>query len=140
GGQPLVAGQLLLHEQRLALESRHVFPRVDPGKPHEGALVRAGAPRDPTLPAGHGHRGVQWKRMLRALHVEAAVPPVGPAHAPGAHLCQSSTSTTTRRPSRAEAAFMTVRIAATVRPPRPITLPVSSSATWSSSTSVPSSS
>src|SRR3954447_13819508 len=78
--------------------------------------------------------------MGRALDVEAAVAAVGAAHAPGADEHQLTTSTSTRRPSRADAAFITVLSAATVRPPRPITLPASSSATWSSRTRVPSSS
>src|SRR4029453_740390 len=80
------------------------------------------------------------ERVRRVLDVEAPVQAVRLAHPAGRHEGQSTTSTSTRWPSRTAAAFMTVRRAATVRPPRPITLPASSSATWSSSTIVPSSS
>src|SRR5262245_62167832 len=63
---------------------------------------------------------------------------------PGRHLLEghnysgSAISTSTRRPSRAALARTSVRSARAIRPWRPITLPTSSAATWSTRTSAPS--
>ena len=94
-------------------------------------LVGAGAPDDVELLIVDHHRlaGVSsW--TFGCVDVKAAVEPVGPPHAAGAKPLHwrlrpqpSTMSTNTRRLSRLAAVLTTVRSAAAVRPPRPITLP-----------------
>src|SRR5262249_56421074 len=95
--------------------------------------------------AGHDALGLltarEQARTLReparvgggVLDEERAVEPVWATDPPHCHACrpgQPAISTRTRRPSRAELARTTVRRARTIRPPRPITLPTSSGATY----------
>src|SRR5215213_5018384 len=129
-GEPLSLLELILHEQRLAAQRPRVAHSCE-------------ADKRPVVGAGlglHEHGATLGQRMARTVHVEASVQAVGRPHPAGGYEGQSTTSTSTRCPSRTAVALITVRSAATVRPPRPITLPASSSATCSSSTIVPSSS
>src|SRR6185436_13126404 len=137
GRQPLVVGQLVLDQQQLPPERARV---LDPLQPDQRPLIGAGTPGDrPRLPRYH-ERGPLRQLVPRRVDVEAPVQAVRLPHPAGGHERQSTTSTSTRWFWRTAAAFTTVLSAATVRPPRPITLPASSSATCSSSTRVPSSS
>src|SRR3954462_15220817 len=150
-GEPLPLHELHVDQERLLARGGRGVPAAPPGH-GAGARVAEAAEPDQWAVAGSGaaldRMGTipeQDDRALRQrvrgpLHVEASVAAVRLADPPGAHEGQSTTSTSTRWPSRTAAAFMTVRRAATVRPPRPITLPASSSPTCSSSTIVPSSS
>src|SRR5215218_6341446 len=136
-GEPLVVAQLFLDQQQLTAQRTRV---VEVREPDQRALVRARPAHNAVGAARHDEVRALRELMPRAVDVEASVQAVRLAHAAGCHERQSTTSTSTRCPPRTAAAFTTVLSAATVRPPRPITLPASSSATFSSRTSVPSSS
>src|SRR5829696_7276025 len=136
-GEPLSLLELILHEQRLAAQRPRVAHSCEADK---RPVVGAGAPLDGAGLGLHEHGATLGQRMARTVDVEDSVQAVGRPHPAGGYEGQSTTSTSTRCPSRTAVALITVRSAATVRPPRPITLPASSSATCSSSTIMPSSS
>ena len=124
---------LVRHYEGLAAKAGGRVPILDAAKTHERPLGRPRPALHDRRSAGHVERRPLRERVVRALDPEGPVEPVRAAHTPYDALRgsegQSTTSTSTRRPWRPAQARITVRSAATVRPPRPITLPISSSAT-----------
>ena len=134
GGKPLALPELVLHQEQLAAQ-RGAGRRRPPAGSAAGRRCPPCAV-DAVRAAGDGQLDALRQLMPRSLHVEAPVPAVRLPR-PG-RLSRASIDDVDEHAlplADARRAFTTVRSAATVRPPRPITLPVSSSATRSSRTS-----
>src|SRR3712207_3480213 len=110
----------LRHQQRLPAQSGRGLAVSDAAQADQRPLARSRSPLDARLAPPDPHRGAGLEGGLRPAHVERAVVAVRAADPPGAHpssmLAQSTTSTSTRLPSLAEHALITVRRALIVRP------------------------
>src|SRR4051794_5071222 len=131
GDEVLVLLQVVVDQQDLPANRRGV---LETAEPDQRAVIGSGAPDDLVVTSADAYMTALREVERGALDVEASVAPVRLADPARGDLGQSTRSTSTRWSCDAPTARITVRSAPIVRPRRPITWPVSSSATRNSST------